>query len=423
MKNFIRFTLAAFIYGVAEACAGIVFIIPPKIVSLAIFLAPILGLMWGPVAAIGVCIGGLAVSPIFHDFVSNPNSDISAWLPVFGTAAGLFLASYLPYAFWHKWKMPPRSFNLSTATMQKFLAILFVTFTTTSLVRTITASEQELQAATGLFGFVRNNAVMSYMATCFLNDFVIAVFLDLFLLFILISRNYPFHATPTDFEALKEKVSFEERLVLVVASTFYLTLPGIVAFLDLYQIYGMDNLDTWVNFIGRCMSLMDLYIILIICLLFRYRRSIMLQIVFLVAVIVLMSTAVLGWGSSLAMSTMVKHNMDETLKNMSIICRERLNRTFFCTRQAVNGMERQALKSVESFDKIATDAAYRENYLNAMQQEFDSIAMDTDGCLAYYLRLNPEFAGGRSGFSMVRADSRWEGALAPFTKRAPARRH
>lgn len=421
MRYLIRFILSAFVYGLSTACTGLIFIIPSEVVSLSIFLPPILGLMWGPVAAAGVCLGGLLVSPAFCDALTFNGNSVDFY-PLFATLLWLFLVTYLPYFLWHNLKMAPREFKLSTSTLRKFLLVLLVTFAVTSLFRVFMASERDLEAVIGLFGFTKNNAVMSYLAVCFFNDFFVALFMDLALLFFLISREFPFHNLPDDYQAsgsLKEQMSAEEYKTLVIAAVSYLIFPALVAYLDVYQIYGMDNLATWMSFVVQCMTLMDAYVVLVTWMLLQYRRSIMLEITFLVAVVVFMSAAVLGWGSSLAMSTMVKQHVNDSLHDMSTICRERLNRTFFCMRQAVDGMSRQALNSVESYDRLASDVGYRESYLAAMQKTFDSIAMDTAGCFAYYLRLNPQFAGSKGGFSMARANSRWEGSLPPFVRREP----
>lgn len=425
MKHYIyRFVLSALIYGISETCADMFFVIPNQVVSLTIFLPPMLGLMWGSVAAAGVCVGGLIATPGFRELLAL-NGHIADIYPFLRVMVWLFVASYLPYVLWHKWQPSAdgQSFLLTTETLQKFLWILFVTFGVTSIFRAVTASAHELAMVTGWFGFVKHNVILSYMTVCFMNDFLIAVFCDLILFFLLVSKGYlsknsaenPDKSPDTPNEQMTE----EEKKTLIIASITYLIFPLLVAYLDVYQIYGMDNLSTWMSFVSECLFTMDAYIVLVSYLLLRYRRSIMLEIVFLVTITVFVSAAVLGWGSSLAMAGMVRNYVDNSLHAMGVICRERLERTFFCMRQAVNGMENQAINSVESYDRLVNDAAYRENYLANMQQSFDSIVMDIDGCLAYYLRLAPEIAGSKGGFSRVRTDRRWEGALAPFVNREP----
>lgn len=416
-----RFCLSAALYWICKVATDTLLIFPNEIVSLAIFLSPILGLMWGPVAAAGVCFGGLITTPGLADVLTMRGS-VDDLIHLLGVAAWLFLAGYLPYYMWHNEQPKYRAFKLAPITLWRFIAILFVTFVVTSIIRSGTASPTELKAVEGLFGLLKRQTGALYFCICFGNDFFITLLFDLFIFFFLISRRYPFHNAveqAEDSATADDDLSREEHKALTIASCSYLTFPAIIVYLDLWQIYGMDNVATWTNFLTECLITMDVYIVLITYLLLRYRRSIMLEIVFLVAMTVFASAAVLGGGSSVAMSRMVNSHVDDSLHAMSVICRERLDRTFFCVRQAVNGMERQAISSIESYDRLANDAAYRASYLAAMEKGFDAIAMDTDGCLAYYLRLTPDIAGNKGGFSRVRADNRWEGALAPFVSRDP----
>lgn len=413
-----RFCLSAFLYWLFTVGTSKLLIIPDEVISLAIFLPPILGLMWGSVAAVGVCVGGLLAMP---DVFSVSN--IAELTHLLGIAAWLFLAGYLPYFIWHRWQPEYRAFKLTPITLWRFIAILFITFFVTSIIRSATASPTELKAVEGLFGLLKRQTGPLYFCVCFGNDFFVALLFDLFLFFTLISKKYPFYNSVEQVDETEEEkeeyLSREERKALMIGASCYLIFPAVIIYLDIWQIYGMDNMETWLVFLTECLTTMDLYIILITYLLLNYQRSIMLEIVFLVAVTVFASAAVLGWGSSVSMTKIVNSYVEDSMHEMSVICRERLDRTFFCVRQAVNGMERQAINSLESYERLAGDAVYRENYLKAMEKGFDAIAMDADGCLAYYLRLAPEIAGYKGGFSKVRADTRWEGALAPFLKREP----
>lgn len=417
-----RFCLSASLYVLFTVATDELLIIPDKIISFAIFLSPILGLMWGPIAAAGICFGGFITTPNLVDIIIG-NESFAAISHLIGRAMYLFLAGYLPYFLWHKWQPEHRALILAPATLWKFIAILFVTFALTSILRTITVSPTELAMVDGLFNMGKKDSRLLYLCVCFANDFFLAILFDLFLFFFLVSRDYPFHNSvkePEDATTTQEKeLNGEGQTALMIASSCYLIFPAIVVYMDVFQIYGMDNLETWLNFLAECLAAMDAYIILITYLILRYQRSIMVEIVFLVAITVFLSAAVLGLGSSISISKIINSHVEDSLHEMSVICRERLDRTFFCTRQAVNGMERQAVNSVESYERLVGDAEYRENYLAAMEKGFDAIAMDTDGCLAYYLRLAPEIAGPKGGFSRVRADNRWEGALAPFVKREP----
>ena len=418
-----RFGLSALLYWIIATYAGFIFVIPSKIVSLAVFLPPVLGLMWGIPAAAGVYLGGLLAIPELQGAIIQ--GDISGCFQYIGRGLWVFLAGCLPYFLWHKWKVNPKvhSFSLTTDTLKKFLLIMLAIFTVTSIFRTVTASSTELEAVAGLFGFGKMNTIPMYLLTCFVNDFFVAVFFDLAWFFLLVSKSYPFcrpAGIPKEsIVADDDQLTEDSNKAWIVALVFYFLFPAAVAYLDIFQIYGMERLEIWVHFIGECLAMMDVYLVLMLYLLLRYRRSIMMEVVFLVSQTVFLTATVLGWGSSLALSDLVKARADDRLHAMSVICRERLDRTFFCVRQAVNGMERQAINAIESYDRLAKDATYREKYLADLEKDFSAIAMDTDGCLAYYMRLAPEIAGNRGGFSMAREDARWEGALPPFVKRSP----
>ena len=105
--------------------------------------------------------------------------------------------------------------------------------------------------------------------------------------------------------------------------------PLSAVYIDKFQFYGLNNIETWLHFVAECLTLSDVYFVLMMYLLLRYRRSIMLEVVFLVTQTVFLSAAVPGFGSSVAIGNMVNTHADESLRSMSFICRESLYRTFF----------------------------------------------------------------------------------------------
>lgn len=407
-QNVFRFCLSAFLFWFAATFAVQVLNIPEKIFNIAAFVPPVLGLMWGIPAALGVYVGGLLFLPELKNFSSTGG------ILFFVRTGWIFLAAYLPFVLWKKIVFQPEKKDLALGvhTLQKFLLIMFVTFFATSLFRSLTATPAELEFAADAVGSAKPSA---YMFACLLNDFCVAIFFDLAWFFFLVSRNYAFAVGNSP----PEKSSTEIHRAWLIALGFYALFPVAVFYLDKFQIYGMARLETWLTFITECLSLIDLYLILMLYLLLRYRRSIMMEVVFLVALTVFFSASVLGWGASVAMTKSANARADESLRAMSVICRERLYRTFFCVRQAVIGMKFQALDSLESYNRLANDAAYRTQYLAEMKRNFNSIALRTDGSISYYLRFKPEIAGTKGGFSMQREDARWEGALSPFVEREP----
>ena len=416
-----RFFMSAFSYWLVATFAGNVLDVPEKIVGIAVFIPPVLGLMWGLPAAVGVYVGGLLALPDLQSLFSA-ESGASDRLLYFVRGAWVFLAAYLPCVLWSKWfiGVDKKLFTPGVHTLKNFLTVMASTFVVTSAFRALTATTEEFALTAGVIGAIKTTTFLSYMLVCFGNDFFVAMFFDLAWFFFLVNRNYPFKACEKfELPAQEEKTSIEPQRALLIALGFYALFPVSVFYLNKYQIYGMDRLGTWMNFIAECLSAIDVYLVLMLYLLLRYRRSIMMEIVFLVAQTVFFSATVLGWGSSLAMGNFVNKHADDSLHAMSVICRERLYRTFFCVRQAVNGMKLQALDVLESYDRLANDAAYRAQYLDTMKRTFNAIAMRTDGSVSYYLRLIPEIEGTQGGFSMEREDSRWEGALPPFVQRQP----
>ena len=421
MKNkFYKFFLSAFLYWLVATYAGYILIIPEKIISLAVFIPPMLGFMWGPLAAAGVYVGGL-----IHEVVAN-EFGISNFLLALGKNFWIFIAGYLPYFLWYKWDVDSEekeSFSLSVHTLRKFFAIIFATFIVTSAFRAVTASTAELEALAGWFGSGRTATIPTYMLACLLNDFFIAIFFDIAWFFMLVSKNYTFYHPKENFaeESVPQnnEILSDTHKARSIAFLFYIFFPVALIYINNFQIYGMSDIKVWLHFVSECLIVIDIYLILMLYLLLRYRRSIMMEIVFLVSQTVFFTATVLSAGSSFALGDLAKSHTEDSLHAMSVICRERLYRTFFCVRQAVNGMKLQALNAIESYESLAEDEVYRKNYLEKMITDFSAIAVGIDGSVSYYLRLIPEIEGTKGGFSMQREDARWEGALSPFVRREP----
>lgn len=419
-----QFFISAFSYWFVASFAGNVLQMPEKIITLAVFIPPILGLIWGFPAAVGVYVGGILALPEINNLFSA-DVNMSDWISHFIRGIWVFLAGYLPYAIWHKWSYHSGvyTFSLTVHTFKKFLYVMLITFSLTSIFRTLTATPEELDFVSNLIMQGRAQTFFTYFLACFVNDFSITIFFDLALFFFLIVRGYSFNNPAMNKNrpqiSKTDKTSNETKRAWLIGLGFYLVFPVAIAYIIKYQIYGMNNIETWLRFVGEGLTIIDVYLILMLYLLLHYRRSIMLEIVFLVTQTVFFSASVLGWGNSVAMSEMVKTHANESLRAMSVICRERLYRTFFCVRQAVNGMKLQALSSIESYDRLAGDATYRKNYIEQMKKDLSYIAVGIDGSISYYLRFIPEIEGTKGGFSMQREEARWEGALSPFVEREP----
>lgn len=418
------FLLSAFLYWIVATYAGYVFISPSKTIYLATFVPPIIGLMWGPCAAMGAYVGGLFALPELRAFLANEN-DIGNWFLYFVRGSWVFFAGYLPNFLWYKWRFNPKkySFPLEIDTFKKFLTIIAITFMVTAVFRTLTAPAVEMEEVTRLLDVRKSIMVPTYMFVCFANDFFMALFFDLALFFLLLNIRYEFYQpswsmSTASIEPDKHSTSGSDK-AWITTLAFYLLFPIGIIYLVNFQVYGTDHIKTWISFILKCIAFIDVYLVMMFYMLLRYRRSIMMEVAFLVSQTVFFSATVLGWGFSVSMSNVIENNTNRSLHSLSVICRERLDRTFFSARQAVSGMKLQALESLESYDKFLGDANYRKQYLADMRKNFNSIALNTTGSLAYYMRLAPEIDGTKGGFSMKRAESRWEGTPSPFVSREP----
>jgi len=421
-QKFYQFCLSLFLYWFVASFAHHVLEFPDKVVNIAAFVPPVLGLMWGLPAAFGSYVGALLVVPDLRHFFAASNG-AGDWILYFARAFWAFLAGWLPYVLWHKRMIHSEKypFQLSVHTLKKFLIVMLATFVVTSAFRAVLVTREELEALAGLLNPGRVATPFNCFVACFVNDFFLAIFVDIAWFFLLVSKKYRF-VTPVGIasepQIEKDKQATNENShAWRMALGFYMFFPAVLLYVDNFQIYGMDRINTWLPFFAHCLTIIDVYLILMLYLLLRYRRSIMLEVVFLVTQTVFFTATVLGWSNSVAMDDLVKSHTNESLRAMSVICRERLYRTFFCVRQAVNGMKLQALSSIESYERLANDSAYREAYLAKMKTDFGFIPVGIDGSISYYLRLKPEIAGTKGGFSMQRDEARWEGALSPFSER------
>ena len=390
-----NFCLSMLMYWLLETYAGKVLEMPEQVVSLGVMVPPLAGLKYGLPGAFGAYVGEIVTR--FGEGYSIVKG------------AGVLILGYLPYTLWRNWKKEV-GFALKTETLWKIVEVLLLTVVTTSLWKGMTVTGEELAAVKEIYGA---NSRTWYILISAVNDSLIILLIDLAIIFWLISIGEKFQAEREVGRGEEKEVGWK------IALGFYMVFPAGLFYIEKYEIYGMKELETWTKFIVECVTVVDLYLILMLYLMLRYRRSIMLEVVFLVSQAVFITSAVLGIGSTVAIGDMVKEHTKDSLKAMSVICRERLYRTFFAIRQGVTGMKLQAEEGIESYDRLATDTVYREEYLKRMKKELSHIAVGIEGSLSYYLRIKPEIAGTKGGFSMQREEARWEGALTQYVEREP----
>lgn len=486
-REIFRFLFAMGLYYLITICAGDVLVMPSEIIRFSTFLPPILGLMWGPVAAAGTMCGELlanhtawyALPDIFRQ-KGFASCFWHAFLLFCSNGLWAFLAAYMPYRLWHSILVHPVRplFSLRTDILLKFVYVVFLTTLTTSLLLAISTDSgllaQQLEESTLSFG-----RVFEYAFLCFINDFNVAIFFGLIWFFILISFRYPFYR-PLGMKTYHPKLQREFDLIFLIgcATSLVLCLPdietmdalrlGAILMLCLYPfrplsplpkytrppkqanfpgnakanrialalfysfflllfllldvsgtIYDLANLDTWLQFNGECLTMMNLGLIAILYLLLRHRSSIMVNFVFLEVITVFISAFVLGWVCFVVTNRITEHNLENSLEEMSVICRERIKRTFDGIQVSVNAIHDLAKDEIKDYEQLRNNEEYRSDYLARTEYLFKSIASNTAGSIAFYLRCDPGYAGPLGGFSWGREPNRWEGATSDFRKRTP----
>ena len=470
-SNVLRFFLSATLYYVVHSYTGYFLVFPDySIIGMSGFLPPLLGIMWGPVAAFGSLVGALL-------------SEISEWyvmpqiLQEKGVAAfmwqgtllfcncGLwaFIAAYMPWRLGYSLFINPEKplFALRPDVIVKFVWLMFITMLTTSLFLGMTTDEADaLRLIEGLK--INLDTMNEYVLTCFLNDFGIAVFCGLMWFFLLMSYDYPFHRPKSVVSAQpKLQCAFDVLFIITIASAIILCQPQMVEYektrlfiallLSLYMfrpmspipkestkhekiiqhediiisrkiamlfyvfifivflimdvsgvIYGLKDINIWRQFNAECITMINLALIALLCMLLRYHHSIMTNIVLLEVLTVFISAFALGGVGFVIMDRVMARNIENSTSEMSIICRERLERTFDSIQVSVNDIRDLALAELESYELLKNDARWRQNYLNRTEHLFKAIASNTNGSVAFYLRLSPEFAGSLGGFSWGR---------------------
>ena len=189
-----HFCISALLYWAVETYADSVFAIPDKIVSLAAFLPPMLGLMWGPTAAFGVYAGSIFALPDFYWLIS-PDSTIIDRVFYVVRDFQVFLSGYLPCFLWRNriFDRDRKAPALKVYTLQKFLFVMVLTFTATAIFRGFTATATDFEWLIHSLNSRRVSIMPTYAFVCFINDFCWAIFIELIWFFALISKGYEFY--------------------------------------------------------------------------------------------------------------------------------------------------------------------------------------------------------------------------------------
>ena len=396
-RNILHFVLSIVFYYALANYAKLFFVMPSsQNISILPFLPPLLGLMWGPVAAFGVAMG---------DFLTNlPNLDIRGM-------ATVFFAAYLPYKLWYLLlfdrQKPVFAFNRTT--LKKFLLITVLVTLVASVLLGLTRSEDELAELFAGANLMPDSS-LEFAGMIFLHDMNIMLFFGMPIFFILISYRYVFYLPPEAEIALSDNTYEMNRLAVVLLYGFFL---GLFVVLDVSGLlYDLDQMDTWLEFNGEILTTMNISLIALFYMLMKYRHSIMTNLMLMELAIIFVVTCMLGSISFVALSRAINDHVSNDLEKMSVIYRERLARTFNDTIMAVNSMSQLAANDLESRERFVGDAVYRANYLATMERNFSAIAENSPGSIGFYMQFPEE--SGHTGFLCTRNPKNWGSNLPDF---------
>ena len=394
-RNFCYLIFSAALYYVVAVHYTDFLSVPPQMVGLMSFLPPLLGLMFGPIAAFGVALG---------EFLTSYAA------PQYKEIFMVFFAAYFPYKIWHLvWNEQETIFAFNVKNLIKFTLIAFITTLSTSVFIAFTTSEEEI---TKLFegSDLTIQSSLKYAGLLFLNDFDIVMFFAMPLFFILISYGYNFYLPTATKIQQNEAVSQVNRLALIVLYGFFLALFIVLDVSGI--IYDLDHMDTWLQFNGEILTMMNLTLAALFYMLLKYRRSIMTNLMLLQMATIFIAALMLGSVSFMAISGIIDEHVDNDLQKMSVVYRERLAHTFNDTRMAVRNMNKLALNELESYERIKNDKTYRKNYLDTLERSFISITENTAGTIGFYLQLSPDISN--AGFLCTRHPTNWGKKLPDF---------
>lgn len=134
-------------------------------------------------------------------------------------------------------------------------------------------------------------------------------------------------------------------------------------------------------------------------------KSIQNKFILLIMSCIILSAATIGGVGILHATRLVDTDSEEI---MELTCREqarKMDMIFKSIESSVDMLSAYAEEQLESVEKLKQDEEYRDSYTQQLSQIFGSIAGQTDGAVAYYVRYNPEFVTADSGLFYTRQKS------------------
>ena len=403
--NFTKFFMAMIDFVLADFLIQQIFISPySPVTRLSVFLPPVLGLMWGLPAALGIVAANyvsLIVSPI-------PVSDVL----FIRESIFLFMLAYIPRKLWYRILLPKNGeplFSLRPSTLLKFVVILVITTTISTIFFGVTVPRSEIDRFCMLAG--KQYSTVDYILIRFVNDMVFSLHASTFAFFVLIGVGFPFDSSGEKYEgmvvptsAMIKSANYRELVALILMlSLFFMLLYFVMIYSGMIR--NITSIRTWEIFITRILTLMDAVYIGFLALLLKYKNSIMLEMIMLSVAMVFSSSIILGIIGIIMVENILDKNSRQDLKQIGIIQTEHLSRVFDNVEVSVRNMQDFATREIQDYDRMIYDEAYRKEYVKRLAKACGIVAQNTVGITDYYMHFNHELINGEDGFYWLKDDA------------------
>lgn len=126
-------------------------------------------------------------------------------------------------------------------------------------------------------------------------------------------------------------------------------------------------------------------------------KSIQTKFIALILGCVLLTSLVTGGAGILSAKRVVDEDSSQIMSLQCSEKAERINALLSRIEQSVNTLAVYATEQMEEVERLRTDDSYVDSYTKQIQDVAVNAANNTEGALAVYLRLNPDFAAPTSG--------------------------
>ncbi|MBR2215159.1 MAG: diguanylate cyclase [Selenomonadaceae bacterium] len=397
MKRLVAATILSFL---AVTCWDSLWVMPKAVISLAGFLPPLLGLLWGPWGIAGTLLGRVLADVLLG--ISYPENLRFFFITL--------TSATVPYFLWHHWRVPEGDtpFTFHRNTLRKFILIILFTTLVVACGIGFTISPEKLALLSDEVSMPLSPVGLA--AIVFLNHFDVTIFFTLPLFFILISYRYPFYS-PVKKREIPSGNDYAMNSKFLIA--MYLPFLGLFAVLDISGIIpNLTEMDTWLLFNGEIMTAMALTVSYIGYMLIKYRRSIMTNFILMGVTTLCVSALLLGSISFAALDNSIGTYVNNDLEKMSVIYRERLARTFNYTITVTSSLGKLAKEELTDYEALK-DSAYRAEYLATMERCFRPMVENSPGSVSFFFVLSKDLGG--EGFMAARRPEKWGGKLPKFS--------